>query len=218
MKTIRFLTVLVFIFRITHEIHGQGYIVPNGIVDNLYPGEIDLNWPAQTEVNGFYFTPVGKTSSFLTYSNVFRFGEPVTIGVRVFLISSNQPFTLNTIASQNYAEVSSSTDPAVPASPTNIFSVNIPFYVALYSGAQFASYYPPGNTNPITYTDPVFGWARLVNNQGAIKLLDGALAYQGAGIYAGTQTIIPTPEPSTFCLTALGSLLLGWRVLKKSPP
>jgi hypothetical protein len=39
----------------------------------------------------------------------------------------------------------------------------------------------------------------------------GALEYGGAGIYAGTQNIIPVPEPSELALGALGALLLGFR-------
>ena len=62
------------------------------------------------------------------------------------------------------------------------------------------------------YEDPLFGWAQLVNNNGVIELLDGALEYKGSGIYAGTQTIIP--EPSLLGLLAFGALLLGWRFRK----
>jgi hypothetical protein len=64
------------------------------------------------------------------------------------------------------------------------------------------------------YSDPLFGWARLVNNNGAIQLLDSALAYKAGGIYAGTQNLIPVPEPSTLGLITLGALLLGWRLRK----
>ena len=57
--------------------------------------------------------------------------------------------------------------------------------------------------------NPLFGWAELENVQGTIELLNSALEYQGGGIYAGTQTIIPTPEPSELALAALGTLLFG---------
>lgn len=194
----------------------QGYLVPNGIVTNLFPGEIDLVWPAVTQVNGFQFSPVGKTSASLTYINVFEFSEPVTIGVRVFFISANQSFTLDTIRAGTYSEVSNPINPATPSNPTNVFNVNVPFYVALYSGAQFAAYYPSGNTSPIEYTDPVFGWARLVNREGTIQLVSGALAYGAAGIYAGTQTIIATPEPCSMALVGLGTALLGFQRCRKS--
>ena len=194
---------------ISLQLFAQGYIVPNGVVDNLFSGEIDLVWAAATQINGFGFEPVGKTSSGLAFTNIFRFGEPLTIGVRVFSITTNQMFTLDAIRAGVYSEISKSTDAASPSSPTNIISVNLPFYVALYSGANFAAYYPSGNTNAIEYTDPVFGWARLVNNQGVIQLLGGALAYGGAGIYVGTQNIIPVPEPGALALAALGGLGLA---------
>jgi hypothetical protein len=48
-------------------------------------------------------------------------------------------------------------------------------------------------------------------------MIDGALEYGGAGIIAGTQTIIqPVPEPSDLALAALGGLLLGFRRWRKS--
>jgi hypothetical protein len=217
MKTrLKYLSVLCCFFVSIFQLRSQGYIEPNGVVANLFPGEIDLNWPAETQINGFEFTPVGKTSDSLPYANIFTFGEPVTIGVRVFSISYDQPFSLNSVVSGTYTEISNPTDPAAPASPTIIFNGDSPFYVVLYSGAEFAAYYPPGNTNPVYYTDPVFGWAELENVNGAIELLDGALEYQGGGIYAGTENIIPVPEPSEFALGTLGALLLGFRRWRNS--
>jgi PEP-CTERM motif len=189
------------------DVRAQGHIVPKGIVTNLFAGEIDLVWPAATQVNGFGFTPVGKTGGL--YPNVFSFWEPATIGARVFLISLNQPFTLSQVRDGTYSEVSDSTNPVLPANPSFTFDVNAPFYVALYSGAELAGYYPPGNTTPVEYTDPVFGWARLVNNNGVIQMLDSALEYGGGGIFAGTENIIPVPEPSTLTLVGLGVLLFG---------
>jgi len=186
----------------------QGVIVANGIVTNLFPGEIDLNWPGQTTINGFGFSPVGRTYG--VYSNVFAFWEPVTVGVRVFLVSSNQPISLAAIRSSSYTEISDSANPALPANPTNIINVNVPFLVGLYSGANFTQYYPPGNTIPVEYSDPVFGWAKLENINGSIQLLTGALEYKGGGIYAGTQNIIPIPEPDDLVLLALCGGILAY--------
>src|SRR6266700_1290273 len=166
MKATTCLLTVCYLFGTMARSHSQGHIVPNGVVTNLFPGEIDLNWPAQTQINGFSFMPVGKTSGSLTYTNVFTFGEPATIGVRVFQMSFDQPLTLDAIRSGLYAEISDATDPIYPANPTDIINVNLPFYVGLYSGSRFAQYYPPGNTTPVEYTDPVFGWAELVNHQG----------------------------------------------------
>jgi hypothetical protein len=50
-----------------------------------------------------------------------------------------------------------------------------------------------------------------VNNQGVIQMLDSALEMEGGGIYVGTQTIIPIPEPGFLCLSACGVLTLCWR-------
>jgi hypothetical protein len=55
-----------------------------------------------------------------------------------------------------------------------------------------------------------------VNNQGAIELLHSALEIQGGGIYAGTTSIIPTPEPGALCLTALGGFVFAWCRSRKS--
>jgi hypothetical protein len=93
--------------------------------------------------------------------------------------------------SDSYSELS------LPPS-TYDFDNGSPFYLGLYTGSDVP-------VNGI-YSDPLFGWAQLVNNAGVIQLLDSALVYQAQGIYAGTQTIIP--EPSTLGLFALGGLLL----------
>ena len=84
-----------------------------------------------------------------------------------------------------------------------MFNQGVPFYLGLYTGNQ--NFYPPSGI----YTDPLFGWAKLINNQGVIQLLDSALAYKAEGIFAGTQLLVP--EPSSFALAALGGLLLGCR-------
>ena len=169
--------------------------MPNGIVDAGI--EFQLNWPQETQINAFSLTPAGKQQP-AVYTNIFKFSEPATIGVRVFLMSSNDPISLQPILSGALTELGSV--------PSYLFQAGIPFYVGLYSGANVAPPYPP--LEPYTYLDPVFGWARLVNNQGVIQLLGGALAYGGAGIYVGTQNIIPVPEPGALALAALGGFAL----------
>lgn len=184
----------------------QGYIVPNGVVTNLYyglPGEISVNHNPTSPnpvYTGFFFNPIGKTQP-TTYTNTFQFDSIVDVGVRVFLIASNQPITASALAAQTYPEF---------LGGNYVFANNSPFYVALYTGNM--TYYP---TNGV-YDDPLFGWALLVNNQGAIQLLDSALTYQAIGIYAGTQTIIQVPEPSTFALAMLSGVLLSLRCWKRS--
>jgi PEP-CTERM motif len=196
MKTkLKFFLLVNFAFAAVLQAFCQGYIVPNGVVDNLFPGEIDV-WNPGTQITGFILTPAGPSQP-----DVFHFDEPLTVGVRVFLVSLNQPVSLNAILAQSYPELS------FPADYT--FDSGSPFYVGLYTGADFAPPYPP--YPPYYYADPVFGWAKLVNNDGVIELLDGAVAYQAAGILAGTQTIIPVPEPSAFALVGLGALVFAIR-------
>lgn len=189
------------------QLRSQGNLVPNGVVTNLFAGEIDLNWPQETQINGFTLTPAGKQQPTF-YTNVFDFDEPVTIGVRVFLVNSNAAISLQPILSGSWTEL------AYPNS--YVFNNGAPFYVALYSGANLAPPYPP--YPPYQYLDPVFGWAELENVNGTIELLNSALEYGGAGIYAGTQNIIqavPEPSESVLALGALGGALLAWRVRKK---
>ena len=123
-------------------------------------------------------------------------------GVRAFFVSANDPITFQSIQSHAYAELTSPN--------TYSFADGEPFYVGLYTGygSVVASNGVPVYTG--IYTDPVFGWAQLVNNGGTVQLLGGSLAYNAAGIYAGTQNIIPTPEPSTLSLFGLGLLGLVW--------
>jgi hypothetical protein len=182
------------------QLHAQGYIVPNGVMTNLFPGEIDVWNPNGSQATGFILTPIGKQQPTF-YTNVFEFDEPVTIGVRVFLVQANDAISLQPILDQSWIELGNA--------PSYVFANGVPFYVGLYTGYNFAPPYPP--FPPYYYTDPIFGWAQLVNNHGVIQVLNYAVEYQGAGIYAGTQNIIPTPEPSAFALTALGGLLLGCR-------
>jgi len=48
-------------------------------------------------------------------------------------------------------------------------------------------------------------------------MLDAALEVGGGGIYVGTQTIIPIPEPGIFSLSAFGALILGWGFRRLNP-
>jgi hypothetical protein len=119
------------------------------------------------------------------------------------LVSSNQPISLPPILANSYTEL---------MSPNSyVFNHGSPFYLGFYTG------YNPFSTNGTytgIYTDPLFGWAKLRNNQGVIELLDSALVYKADGIFAGTQNFVP--EPSGFVLAALGALLLGYRQWRSS--
>lgn len=183
------------------RVHSQGYIVQNGVITNysgaFLPGEISVLYnPNNLYYTGFALEPTGKTQPTF-YTNTFSFDYIVDVGVRVFLVSSNDPISLQPILSQSYIELLNA--------PIQVFANGVPFYLALYTGNM--TYAPPNGI----YTDPLFGWVKLVNNQGVIQMLDSALEYQGGGIFAGTQNIIPVPEPSQLALGALGALLLGFR-------
>ena len=204
-KKLKSLAVITCILTAIPPLYSQGYIVPNGVVYSGYiPGagyEIDVvHDPAIYFYTGFWLNPVGKTLPSV-YTNTFQFAGIVDVGVRVFLVPPNQPISLQPILAQSYPEL---TYPN-----TYVFADGSPFYVGLYTGNQ--NFYPPNGI----YSDPLFGWARLVNNQGVIEMLDSALAYQAQGIFAGTLNLVP--EPSVFTLFTFGALLLGWRFLCKRP-
>jgi hypothetical protein len=205
MKTnLKLIVAVIFNLITILQLHSQGYIVPNGVVYGGYlPGigsEIDvLHDPINGYATGFALNPTGMTPP-TTYINTFQFNPIVDIGVRVFLVSENDPISLQPILSQSFTEL------LYPNS--YVFANGVPFYLGLYTGNVQQA--PQDGI----YSDPLFGWVELVNNQGVIQMLDSALEYQGGGIYAGTQIIIPTPEPSGLALGALGTMLLGfhrWR-------
>ena len=203
MKTLKLLTIIQFIFVLDLKIQAQGYIVPNGVDTNTFSGEINV-WNPGTQATTFSLTLLGMQNIFAS-AHTFSFSEPATIGVRVFLVQPNDAISLQPIFSRSWTEL---TYPN-----TYVFANGVPFYVGLYTGSNFAPPYPP--FPPYFYLDPVYGWAKLVNNFGSIQLLNYAVEYQGGGIIAGTQTIIPIPEPSIFTLFALGSLLFVGRRWQK---
>lgn len=172
--------------------------MPNGVVTNLFPGEIDVWNPTPNQATGFLLVPTDKSQPTI-YTNVFRFTEPVTIGVRVFLVSPNDAFSLSPVVAQTFPEFMDGR--------TYLLNPGDPFYVGLYTGGGLAPPYPP--TPPLFYTDPVFGWAKLVNNQGVIQLLDYAVAYKAQGIFVGTPNLVP--EPRTLAHGALGIITLAAR-------
>ena len=189
---------------ITLRSHAQGTIVLNGVTSSGFNGlgyGINvIHNPSNGDTTGFFLDPDGKTPPSNPSTNTFIYSPIVDVGVRVFLVSANDPISLQPILSMNYTELGSQ--------PNYVFQSGTPFYVGLYTGNQ--QFAPPNGI----YSDPLFGWAELENNNGVISLLGGVLEYQGGGIYAGTDTIIPAPEPSTVGLFCAGGLLFSiyrWR-------
>ena len=172
----------------------MGFLVPNGVVTNIVAGEVSVMYnPNSQFYTGFALRQSGN-------STTFSFNPVADVGVRVFLVSPNDPISLQPILAQDYTELMNPN--------TYVFNLNSPFYVGLYTGNQ--QFAPPNGI----YSDPLFGWAELENVNGTIELLNSALEYQGGGIFAGTDTIIPAPEPSTVGLFCVGGLLIGmyrWR-------
>ena len=187
----------------TLKLLAQGYIVPNGVTTNYIPGSGEISVvhdPAHQFYTGFLLNPLGISQPSV-YTNLFSFSVVLDVGVRVFLVSSNDPISLQPILSHNWPELGDS--------PSYLLSNKVPFYVGLYTGVNFAPPYPP--SPPYYYTDPIFGWAKLVNNRGVIQVLDYAVEYGGDGIYAGTQNVINVPEPGSLALLLAGGLLGAWR-------
>jgi hypothetical protein len=174
------------------QVHSQGYIVPNGVT---YDGPASGGY----QISVISDPDNGGSTAFTLYPidvDTFFFDTLADEGVRVFLVSYDDPISLQPVMSGSYLEL------AYPYPPYSyVFGNGSPFYVGLYTGSAVP-------VNGI-YPNPLFGWAQLVNNAGVINLLDAALVYQAEGIYAGTEIIIP--EPSVVTLAALGTLLLGFR-------
>ena len=179
-----------FTFGTVFPAHSQGYIVPNGVTyAGSNPGATIhvIQNPTTLDFTGFSLISQGP--------NTFSFNPFLDEGVRTFLVSQNDAVSLQPILANSYPEL---TNPNIYT-----FANGSPFYLGFFTGSTF-----PVNG---VYSDPLFGWARLVNLNGTIQLLGGALEYGGGGIYVGTQTIIPVPEPGAFVLAGLGVVLLGFR-------
>lgn len=183
----------------TAPAYSQGHIVPDGVTYST-AGLSAVIHVMQSSANGDY-TGFILRSRFFTpgspYYTIFSFdpGAPDE-GVRTFFTSQNDPVSLEPIQAGAYTEL--------VLGNYYGFDPGVPFYLGFYTGHTNGA--PAG-----AYSNPVFGWGEFVNNQGVIQMLDAALEVGGGGIYVGTQTIIPIPEPGILGLAACGALSLGWR-------
>ena len=183
-------------------------IVPHGVTFNGFDGlgysVFVIQSPTTGDYTGFDLNPVGRTPPSSPYINTYRFSPIVDEGVRTFLVTPNDSISLQPILANSYPELT------YPNS--YVFADGSPFYLGFYTG--YAPWDSQGHYTGI-YEDPVFGWGEFVNNGGVIEMLNSALEYGGSGIFAGTEIIIPIPEPGVFALSALGVSLLGWHVLRR---
>ncbi len=183
---------------ITAPVAGQGFLVPNGVTfagfDGLGYGVNVIHDPTNNYATGFNLDPNGKTPPSGPFVNTFKFDPIVDVGVRVFLVSPNDPIGLPAILTGGYPELT--------AGNNYVFAAGSSFYVGLYTGDQLFA--PPNGL----YANPLFGWAELKNSQGAIQLLGGALEFGGGGILAGSATIIPAPEPAAWLICLSGAFAL----------
>lgn len=195
----RFLIVLGIAFAGIMQAHSQGYILPNGVsysTAGLSAVVHVQQSPTNGDYSGFILRP-----RFLTpgspYYTIFSFdpGAPDE-GVRTFFASANEPISLESIQTGAHTELVLGNNYG--------FDPDVPFYLGFYTGHTNGA--PPGE-----YSNPVFGWGRFVNNQGVIQMLGSALVVHAGGIYVGTETIIPVPEPRVLSLLAAGALAFGWR-------
>jgi hypothetical protein len=205
----RYMIAFGFAFGAIIRVHSQGYIVPNGVTYSSNSGSLNavihvLQNPTNSDYTGFILRPRFTTPPNVYYT-IFSFDPFRDEGIRTFLASPNDPISLQTIQANSYTELTSG----------NLygFDLDVPFYLGFYTG--YTNGTPAG-----VYSNPVFGWGEFVNNQGVIQMLDAALVMEAGGIYVGTQTIIPVPEPGVLSFYAIGALMFGWRFtrLNQSAP
>ena len=202
----RFLSVLALAFAGIMQAHSQGYILPNGVsysTAGLGAVVHVQQSPANGDYSGFILRPRFQTPG-SPYYTIFSFdpGAPDE-GVRAFFASANEPISLESIRTGAHTELVLGNDYG--------FDPDLPFYLGFYTGHT-------NGASPGAFNDPVFGWGEFVNNQGVIQMLDSALVVEGGGIYVGTQTIIPVPEPQVFSLLAIGALSFVWRFRRLNKP
>jgi hypothetical protein len=188
------------------QLHAQGTIVTGGIT--FFTGtqtglgsEIHIlhNTDPNTGYTGFNFTPQGEVPADTFKLNIF-----VDVGVRIFSVQANNPFTLQSIQANTYNELTQVNYWFPNPLPVITRSEGVPFYLGFYTGSGLG-----GNTG--VYGNPLLGWGEFQNVNGVITMIGSGLEYGGSGIIVGTDTVLASvPEPSTFALFGLALPFL-WR-------
>ena len=192
------LVLLLVVLGVCPMARAQGYLVADGITFNGINGGIGfttrvLQSPTSGDYGVVFLNPVG--------GNSFLFATTADQGIRTFLVSANDPISLQSITASSYPELAYPNTYSFPNGST--------FFLGFFTGSTM-----PENG---IYADPLFGWGQFRNVNGAITFLGGALEYGGGGIYAGTQTIIPVPEPTVLGLAGLGLAFVLGRTRKAKP-
>jgi hypothetical protein len=165
--------------------YAQGFLVTNGISRDVAGIFHVVQNPQSLDETSFFFTHEGD--------GFFKLFKSLDEGSRLFFVVGNSPFGEEQILNASYPELLEGSVHAMPGS--------VPFYLGIYTG-----YAPQGGI----YENPLYGWAQVANIGGSIQLLDGALAFGAGGIYVGTQTIIPVPEPTAMTLCGFSLMAMSW--------
>lgn len=181
-----------------------GYLVPGGISalrrGNAGPGALEvrvIQKPTDGDYTCLTFSPQGR--------DTFSFNHCLDEGVRAFVVPSNAPISLKAILEKRYPELRA----------PQVLEPDVPFYVGFYTGQAMITNGTPTSGLGI-YREPVFGWAKFVNQDDTLQMLDSALEYGGAGIHAGTRTIIGAPEPPVLNFTRSSDDLLLWWLMSST--
>ncbi|MEC5218810.1 hypothetical protein RCH09_003784 [Actimicrobium sp. GrIS 1.19] len=190
-----------------HNSWGVGYPANYGLSirlddDPSHSSEIELNY-----VPGL---------SFRKAATIQVAGGTLDPAAQAFLAPYGEEFSLATMRNNNFQNIGgaifgSQINTGTIISADRRYLTSGTFYLAIASTPSFYSGY-------YQTTPSVFGWAEFSYSPSGLQLLASDLTYDGAGIFIGTNEVIPAvPEPETYAMMIAGLSLLGliaWR--KKS--